>query len=73
MTDGDVPEGGESVDVFAAVSAVDVDALTAFEEHRFLMEVRVEERVNPVVQVVLDECAVLGVVHWWAPEDWAGL
>ena len=73
MSDGDVPERGEAVDVALAVCAVDVDALAALEEHRLLVEVGVEERVHPVIEVVLNERAVLGVVHWSAPWDSGGL
>ena len=73
MADRDVPEGGEAIDVLPAVSAVDIDALAALEHHRLLVEVGVEERVHPVIEVILDECAVLGVVHWWAPNGWARL
>ena len=73
VSDGDVPERRQAVDVALTVGSVDVDALSALEHDRLLVEVGMEERVHPVVEVILNERAVLGVIHCWAPLDLAVL
>ena len=64
---GDVPEGREAVDVAGPVGTVDIDPLAVVEEDRFLVEVGVEEGVDPMLEIVFDECSVLGVVHVGSP------
>ena len=63
VTHGNVPEGGEPVDVALAVVPDEVDALPTLDHDRGLMGRGVVERVHPVREVGLDQFLVAGVVH----------